>query len=435
MLYVFILIVYIDVVFYVGNASIASKITEISDVGRTASQHMSASAVASNAAVASAQAAAAAAVAQAALADKKRRRIESATNTMRTVRDSTCSVVPGMKRQASGPLAAAAATRAAAMAGNKRKADSDVSMNSLQTEVPEENNDAELNQLRQELIELREMNAQLMYNQINRETEIRIEVSQEMAKRSQHLLEQIHSLQMQLSERNNTTTIDITRSVKKQRRQQMKTIAEEQSGRDIQEVEEELERVKSTYEQELLLLRSQNRALANAVEKLQGTTTVGGPAGIMPPTSISTKMASQFNNLSAIVTGAVSSSSSSSLQQNLDSSSAQVAAEFSKRFSKKNDENCINTVNIESSSCTTEKNNSSNSPLKKSPLSKSPNRSPLSEVRNAGNSPVLKSYQSGTVSAAAKRIDSPQRMRDENTNANSTNNAYGTRLRGQQLRA
>jgi cell division protein FtsB len=310
----------------------------------------------------------------------------------------------------------------AALSGSKRKADSDASLqttNSIDVEedqAQEAEDAAELKRLRVEVADLRAQNAQLAYNQIARETEIRVEVSQEMAKRSQHLLEQIQSLQRQLVERDDSASTDITRSVKKARKRQMKTIAEEVSGRDVQEVEDELERSKATYEQEIAVLKSQNKALANAVEKLQSAAV--GPTAVMT---------TKVNTLGNAIVGAVSNSAST-FQQSIDNSSAQVAAEFSKRFSKKgNDENSGAAANVptaQEEKC---------SPMNKSPASRSPNRSPLSEVRNnGGNSPVLKSYQNGTISATAKRVDSPQRVRDD---ASASSGTYGARLRSQQIRA
>jgi ribosomal 50S subunit-associated protein YjgA (DUF615 family) len=358
-------------------------------------------------------------------ADKKRRRIEAAASSgavQRSARESTCSAMSANPIAAASKMLRVASTKTVqvVLSGSKRKVDSLASTRSMDVEVAAED-ESELKRLRQEVSELREANEQLVYAQMTRETEIRMEVSQEMAKRSQHLLEQIQTLQRQLSEQTNSSIGDITRSVKKERKRQMKTIAEEMSGRDMQEVEDELERVKATYEAEIAVLKSQNKALANAVEKLQGP---GGPAGIMPPSSVA-KVVTISSAIASVV-----STSSSSLQQSLDASSAQVAAEYSKRFGKKSDENAV-PVNIAPVVCGVEK----TSPMNKSPLSHSPSRSPLSEVRNAGNSPVLKSYQNGTVSAAAKRVDSPQRMRDENSAVSASSATYGTRLRSQQIRA
>lgn len=274
--------------------------------------------------------------------------------------------------------------------------------------MDQESDESELKRLRREVFQLREDKAQMEFYQLSRETEIREEVSQEMAKYTSQLLQQNRALQSQLSDLQGASTNDLTRSVKKARKQQMSRIAEEFSDRDIQEVEDELERTKAAYEQEIAMLKAQNNALASAVQKLQSSaaSNVGGPAGIMPPAgSISGAIANKFNSV-------------------FSHQPMEVAVEYSKRFSKKNDEN--NCVNVVPQGNGVEK----KSPLGKSPLSNSPNRSPLSEVRNAGNSPVaLKNYQIGTISAAAKRVDSPQRIRDENTATSA--NGYGTRLRSQ----
>jgi hypothetical protein len=409
-------------------------------VGRTAGQLQSTVAVAAAASAAAAQAAATAAAQAAVLAEKKKRRIEAAASmgisnnaavARAGARDSTASsMVANPVAAVMNKAVRVVSTKAsAALSGSKRKADSDASLqttNSMDVEedqAQEAEDAAELKRLRVEVADLRAQNAQLAYNQIARETEIRVEVSQEMAKRSQHLLEQIQSLQRQLVERDDSASTDITRSVKKARKRQMKTIAEEVSGRDVQEVEDELERSKATYEQEIAVLKSQNKALANAVEKLQSAAV--GPTAVMPPTT--SVLSAKVNTLSSAIAGAVSNSANT-FQQSIDNSSAQVAAEFSKRFSKKgNDENSGAAANVpaaQEEKC---------SPMNKSPASRSPNRSPLSEVRNnGGNSPVLKSYQNGTISAAAKRVDSPQRVRDD---ASASSGTYGARLRSQQIRA
>ncbi len=420
-----------------GNASIASRIKEISDVGRTASQHTSSSATAALIAAAkeakeakelakeAAREAAAVAAKEAKEAAKeaaaagKRRRVESgnstgssgvATQALRRSRESVCTGLPGVSINANPGAGGKRVpnVKIVALSGAKRKVDSEGSMDSLVTAVDQEGEESELKRLRREVFQLREDKAQMEFYQLSRETEIREEVSQEMAKYTSQLLQQNRALQSQLSDlQGSSSTNDLTRSVKKARKQQMSRIAEEYSDRGIQEVEDELERTKVTYEQEIAMLKAQNNALASAVQKLQtsSSSSTGGPAGIMPPVgSISGAIANKFSSV-------------------FNHQPMEVAVEYSKRFSKqKNDEN--NCVNVAPQMNCVEK----KSPLGKSPLSHSPNRSPLSEVRNAGNSPVaLKNYQNGTISAAAKRVDSPQRIRDENSATSA--NGYGTRLR------
>lgn len=419
-----------------GNASIASRIKEISDVGRTASQHQSSAVSAALIAAAkeareakqeareAAKEAAAAAAKEAKDAKEaagKRRRVDSTNSTgssatvgsqaLRRSRDSVC-MAPGASNANPGAGGKRLPNmKPVALSGAKRKVDSEGSIDSLATASVDDSEESELKRLRREVFQLREDKSQMEFHQLSRETEIREEVSQEMAKFSSHLLTQIQSLQNQLSDQQSASSSksDVTRSVKKERKRQMTRIAEECSVRDVQEVEDELDRMKAAYEQEISMLKTQNGALANAVQKLQGSSV--GPAGIMPPSSISSAIANKF---SSVFAGPATQSN----QQ-----SAEVAAEFSKRFAKKNDENYVNIMPMSSTGL------DKKSPLGKSPLSNSPNRSPLSEVRNPGNSPVMKSYQNGTISAAAKRVDSPQRVRDENNST--TASGYGTRLRSQ----
>lgn len=122
---------------------------------------------------------------------------------------------------------------------------------------------AELKSLKIELASLRDQNQQLLTQSIARETEIRMEVSEEMAERSSYLLEQIQDLQEQLYSRQ--TKIDnVTRSCKKIKKRQVE-IAAEDSSRDLKEAEEELERVKSAYEFDIAKLKEDKFRLEKEV--------------------------------------------------------------------------------------------------------------------------------------------------------------------------
>jgi hypothetical protein len=116
--------------------------------------------------------------------------------------------------------------------------------------------------LKTEVEKLRAENKVLMGDQLARETEIRIEVSEEMAMRSAHLLEQIQDLQSQLAEkeRDEARVMDVTRSCKKVRRKQLDQ-ANEELARDLEEAEEELNRVKNKYDLEILQLKETNARL------------------------------------------------------------------------------------------------------------------------------------------------------------------------------
>ena len=121
----------------------------------------------------------------------------------------------------------------------------------------------ELKSLKMELAILREQNEQLIAISIARETEIRMEVSEEMAERSSYLLEQIQDLQEQLYSRQNKID-NVTRSCKKIKKQQVQ-IAAEDTSRDLKEAEEELERVKTAYEAEISKLKEDKVRLEKEV--------------------------------------------------------------------------------------------------------------------------------------------------------------------------
>ena len=73
---------------------------------------------------------------------------------------------------------------------------------------------SEVKRMRTEIARLREENHFLASEQLARETEIRVEVSEEMAVRSAHLLDQIQDLQEQLN-RKESQVADVARSVRK----------------------------------------------------------------------------------------------------------------------------------------------------------------------------------------------------------------------------
>jgi hypothetical protein len=136
-------------------------------------------------------------------------------------------------------------------------------INDDETKIDVADVQSELKSLKIELASLREQNQQLLTQSIARETEIRMEVSEEMAERSSYLLEQIQDLQEQLYSRQ--TKIDnVTRSCKKIKKRQVE-IAAEDSSRDLKEAEEELERVKAAYEADISKLKDDKARLEREV--------------------------------------------------------------------------------------------------------------------------------------------------------------------------
>ena len=405
----------------IGNASIASKIKEISDVGRTAAQLHSEkssamSAPAPAAVVASLNASGTSIASMNAL---KKRRIESAASIATTANACGRESIVTKKHPNTTTItvSAAVAKPVENISGAKRTS----SLLSTETIEYDENGDemvvslSECKRLRQEIQALKELNAQLSFDQYMRETEIRAEVSEEMAIRSSHLLEQIRSLQSQL---NNQTSMSVamssvTASVKKQRKHQLRSIAEENATKDLQEVEDELERTKLTHEQELALLKAQNDHLLKAIRNMEAK--VGAAPAVTEPSS-QTSTIQVLDNNSAI------------LIQSIDSSSAQVAAEFSNRLQrdqrfKKNDENAFFIYPADNA--------------KKSPLqTKSPSRSPLS---NVGNSPVqirlMKGYQQQPLASCEQSLSVVEKVNQINLKSSQTGSSMQSEHNGRALRS
>ena len=119
-------------------------------------------------------------------------------------------------------------------------------------------------QLKSEISRLKEENEELISNQWKRETEIRIEVSEEMAKRSEHLLNRIQELQEEVNSYTTSQVGNIQKSCKKARRQQREEIAEK-SLKDLEEAEEEMERMKAHYEVEIQTLTDANKKLLREI--------------------------------------------------------------------------------------------------------------------------------------------------------------------------
>ena len=131
-----------------------------------------------------------------------------------------------------------------------------------------------------EIDKLRVENEELINSQWKRETDIRVEVSEEMAKRSEHLLERIQELQEEINAQSSSQISNVQKSCKKARRQQREE-AQMEIARDLEEAEEEMERMKAYYEKEIASLKKCNESLQAEVNNLKvkaaGVTTAPSP--------------------------------------------------------------------------------------------------------------------------------------------------------------
>ena len=215
---------YDETVSILGNASLACKIQEISDMGRTM----------------------------------------------------TVGVV-GLATQASNPLDnirfhkqrnSSTSTNGSNGGGQSKKGSTQ--RNSSLMSVPETDNatGSALKRLKEEVTQMRAQNELLLREQAMREQEIREEVAEEMAIRSTHLLQQIQELQEQVSQTTTSYYNDVTKSVMKAKQRQIQK-ANEQIGAELQEcvreMEAELLQVKETYEEEISILNKEKDELESAL--------------------------------------------------------------------------------------------------------------------------------------------------------------------------
>eukprot|EP01039_Chlorochromonas_danica_P001818 gene1820-1987_t len=128
---------------------------------------------------------------------------------------------------------------------------------------------AEVDQLKEELTTLRETNRKLMMENLTREASIRKEVSEEMAQHSQHLLSVINNLRQELYDKEDRSHLDLTKSCKKARREQVVEDTQRDLSKALEEAEEELERIKAIHEEEVARLNAENGALKEEIEHLR----------------------------------------------------------------------------------------------------------------------------------------------------------------------
>ena len=122
----------------------------------------------------------------------------------------------------------------------------------------------EVKRLRCEMQELQRENELLQASLMNKEAEVRLVVSKEMAEYSASLLAEIKALREQLDEQQSSSGgagKDLTRSCRKAHRRHLDK-ARDDLSRDLGEAEEELQRCKAHYETEVARLSAENAQLS-----------------------------------------------------------------------------------------------------------------------------------------------------------------------------
>lgn len=222
-----------------GNASLALKIKEFADFSRSGNVHMLSK--------------------SASTSEELKESIKTEYGKLSQV--SRPSTTAGLKRRwvDGGSLHSSAfvAGGQPSNAAKKRSTGKPMTHATIVAHCEGSSEDAEsaMERMQREMEQLRQENLLLAQSQLSRESEIRMEVSREMAQRSNHLLEQIQDLRDQLAFYESQRVCDVKKSVKKARKQQLDT-AQEGASSDLREAEEELERVKANFESQIQSLLS-----------------------------------------------------------------------------------------------------------------------------------------------------------------------------------
>jgi uncharacterized protein YdcH (DUF465 family) len=359
-----------------GNASIASKIREFAEVGRTAAQTVPCTAVVpvqqqpqQSTSNTTTTTTASKIIKleelreyntkqqqqQAQVQGQKRRREESAVGVaavpvLQKQPSKKMSVLGLIKTNSQKSMISSSSSSAASSAVSSAANSRNTSMATQGYEDDE--NLSERKKLKREIEILQTTNNQLMLTNITRETEIREEISKEMMSRSNGLLSKISDLQSQLSVYETQNIHDImSRSVKKAKQSKV-SLENDEIVQQLRESEDEIERMKLEYEYEIQKLKYENFKLKDEINLL--------------------KEVSLSNGNNAAVTVAPTAGG------NKRKNSKDV------NFENENG-NMNNKVNV-------------GMDIKKSPLQsqqqRSPNRSPLSPISN--NSPKLNGFDNYT---------------------------------------
>lgn len=238
---------YDETISVLSNASVASKIKEMANVGRTAGNGAALSSTLYQPTASSMNKEDKVGVGQKFLRKRKATDMNDTSNSQ-SIMGKISSHMGWSKKEK-----AATVNLTTVLSASKVNRSSSVSVSEKtrsSTATTESSDD--LSDLLQQINELKKENSELQLAQATRETEIRQEVAEEMATSTAQLLEQIEDLQEQLYQQHSYG--DITRSVKKARKKMIQT-SKDDTVKDLAALEEEMEIVRSKYEHEIAELK------------------------------------------------------------------------------------------------------------------------------------------------------------------------------------
>jgi hypothetical protein len=248
---------YDETISILGNACVASKIKEFSDIGKIATQTVP--------------------------REKENpppAPVQPTTTVASLVSGTTVNSILGAKRRRPDSSVATKTlgkkTISASTLPDTNK-DSHSNKSSLMNEDEADIDGSERKRMKKEILSLKQMNDQLVFQNVVKEKEIREEMSHEMMHRSSGLLNKISDLQKQLStyETRSIGNDLINKSVKKAQQNQL-SLENASMIHQLQEAEEEIERIKVEYEYELNRMKYENIRLKEELQQLKNSNNHGG---------------------------------------------------------------------------------------------------------------------------------------------------------------
>jgi hypothetical protein len=248
---------YDETISILGNACVASKIKEFSDIGKIATQTVP--------------------------REKENpppAPVQPTTTVASLVSGTTVNSILGAKRKRPDSSVATKTlgkkTISASTLPDTNK-DNHSNKSSLMNEDEADIDGSERKRMKKEILSLKQMNDQLVFQNVVKEKEIREEMSHEMMHRSSGLLNKISDLQKQLStyETRSIGNDLINKSVKKAQQNQL-SLENASMIHQLQEAEEEIERIKVEYEYELNRMKYENIRLKEELQQLKNSNSHGG---------------------------------------------------------------------------------------------------------------------------------------------------------------
>ena len=179
---------------------------------------------------------------------------------------------------------------------NKRCSPFFINANNLTTVTLDSDPADEVTSLRREVKRLLAENQKLKDEAVERETAIRSEISDEMSRRTSHLMAEIYDLREELLAFHSQGST-IKKSVKKARKEMQRGQALEIASAALVEAEEELESVRTSFEGDISTLKTYQHKLETELQHYRENSKLDAPQDVNSNTTIDNTSAAEYESM------------------------------------------------------------------------------------------------------------------------------------------